>query len=103
MSMDIKNLTQTQARAANEGRNVAENRATPGSDGDAGRRDAGGGDQVTLTDTARRLSDLTLTVSGQPAVDRGRVDEIRLAIQEGRYEVNAERVADRLLQTESLL
>jgi len=103
MSMDIKNLTQAQARAANEGRSVAENRATRGSDGDANRRETSGGDQVTLTDTARRLSDLTQTVSGQPAVDRGRVDEIRLAIQEGRYEVNAERVADRLLQNEALL
>ncbi|MFO8003315.1 flagellar biosynthesis anti-sigma factor FlgM [Thioalkalivibrio sp.] len=103
MSMELKNLTQTQARAANEGRSVAENRPAPGSDGGASRRDTAGGDQVTLTDTARRLSDLTQTVSDQPAVDRGRVDEIRRAIQEGRYEVNAERVADRLLQTEALL
>lgn len=100
--MDIKNVTQAQARNANEGRAVAENAGarSPGAKSD--RQAGAGGDQVTLTDTARRLSDLTQTVNAQPVVDTDRVAEIRAAIQEGRYEVDAGRVAERLLQTERL-
>ena len=101
MSIDIKNLSQAQARVANEGRGIAGNRGA-GSDAPAGRTAQSGGDQVTLTDTARRLSDLTQTVGSQPTVDRARVDEIRTAIQEGRYQVNAEQVSERLLRTEQL-
>jgi negative regulator of flagellin synthesis FlgM len=100
MSMDIKNLTQTQPRTAGEGRSVAENAgvrtggAAPGKDG------GGGGDRVTLTDTARRLSELTSTVSEQPAVDTQRVEQIRQAIQDGSYRVNPERIAERLIEME---
>jgi negative regulator of flagellin synthesis FlgM len=102
MSMDIKNLTQTQPRTAGEGRGVAENTgartggAVPGKDG------GGGGDRVTLTDTARRLSELTSTVSAQPAVDSNRVEQIRQAIQDGSYQVNPERIADRLIAMEKV-
>lgn len=104
MSIDIKNLSQTQPRASGDGRAVSDGRGTRG--GDAGAATATSrstGDQVTLTDTARRLSDLTQTASAQPAVDSQRVSEIRQAIADGSYQVNAERVADKLMQTEDLL
>lgn len=100
MSMDIKNLTQTPPRTTGEGRGVAENTAVRSGVAAPGKDGGGSGDRVTLTDTARRLSDLTRTVSEQPAVDRNRVDEIRQAIQEGRYEVNPQRIADRLIAME---
>jgi negative regulator of flagellin synthesis FlgM len=99
MSIDIKNLTQAQARPASDGR-VAENAGVRGRQEPQGQESGGGGDRVTLTDTARRLSDLASTVSGQPPVDRKRVDEIRAAIQDGSYEVKPERIAERLLTME---
>ncbi|MCG5501214.1 flagellar biosynthesis anti-sigma factor FlgM, partial [Ectothiorhodospira lacustris] len=60
------------------------------------------GDKVTLTETARRLSTLEQDAKAQPAVDQEKVAAIRLAIQEGRYEVNAESVANNILKTEDL-
>ncbi|EHQ52159.1 anti-sigma-28 factor FlgM [Ectothiorhodospira sp. PHS-1] len=101
MSIDIKNLTQTQPRSAGESRGA--------SDVAKGARSGGGtgfsgpvGDKVTLTETARRLSTLEQNVRAQPSVDQEKVEAIRQAIQEGRYEVNAESVANKILKTEDL-
>jgi len=99
MSIDIKNLTQAQARPASDGR-AAENTGLRARQETPGQESGGSGDRVTLTDTARRLSDLTSTVSEPPTVDRQRVDAIRAAIQDGSYEVNPERIAERLLTVE---
>lgn len=103
MSIDIKNLSQTQPRATGDGRTVSDNRGPRGGESQDRPATGAGSDQVTLTDTARRLSDLTQTASAQPAVDAERVSQIRQAIAEGSYQVNAERVADKLLQAEDLL
>lgn len=102
MSIDIKNLSQSQPRGAGDGASVGETRGNRAPQGEA-RPGAGGGDQVTLTDTARRLSDVVRTASAQPAVDKERVEQIRQAIQEGRYEVNSQRIAEKLMNTEDLL
>jgi negative regulator of flagellin synthesis FlgM len=102
MSIDIKNVSQMPPRNPSEGRGVGENRADGDTRGPQGAR-ATGGDQVTLTDTARRLSELTQTVTAQPVVDRSRVDEIRAAIADGSYRVNPEQIAAKLLQTEKEL
>ncbi len=103
MSIDIKNLSQTQARATGDGRAVSDSRGSRGGEAGGSTSSRSNDDQVTLTDTARRLSDLTQTASAQPAVDSQRVAEIRQAIADGSYQVNAERVADKLMQTEDLL
>ncbi|OOG27136.1 flagellar biosynthesis anti-sigma factor FlgM [Thioalkalivibrio denitrificans] len=103
MSIDIKNLSQSQPRATGDGRAVNEHRGARGSEGDSRSGQGVATDQVTLTDTARRLSDVVQTVAAQPVVNKERVEQIRQAIQEGRYEVSAERVAEKLMKTEELL
>ena len=70
--------------------------------GTAGPRSGPAGDRVeigsqTLVAEARRRIDET------PAVDRSRVEALRTAIAEGRYEVRPERIAERLLAMERLL
>ena len=100
MSMDIKNLTQTQPRTAGEGRSVSENTALRTGSTPGGKGSGSGGDRLTLSETATRLSDLTRTVSEQPVVDSKRVEQIRQAIQDGSYQVNPERIADRLIAME---
>jgi negative regulator of flagellin synthesis FlgM len=102
MSIDIKNLSQTQPRGAGEGRGVNDTRGTR-TEGEPRPGQGPGDDHVTLTDTARRLSEVVQTATAQPAVDRNRVEEIRQAIQEGRYEINPERIAEKLMKTEDLL
>ncbi len=53
---------------------------------------------VRITDQARQLAALEQAVQSLPAVNEARVAEIRLAIEEGRYEVAPERIADKLIR-----
>lgn len=57
-------------------------------------------DSVKLTDDARLMQQLQQRLSQAPAVDGRRVAEARLALAEGRYEVDAHSVADKLLRME---
>jgi negative regulator of flagellin synthesis FlgM len=61
-----------------------------------------GGD-VHITDAAAQLATLEKTVSVLPSVDEARVGAIRSAIEEGRYAVSPERVADALMGLEHAL
>ena len=57
-----------------------------------------GGDRVELSPLAAKLQSIEASMSNTPVVDSARVAEIRLAIAEGRFSVNPDMVADRLLQ-----
>lgn len=61
-----------------------------------------GGD-VHITDTATQLATLEKAVSVLPPVDDARVGAIRSAIEEGRYSISPERVADALVGLEHAL
>jgi negative regulator of flagellin synthesis FlgM len=58
---------------------------------------------VHITDTATHLAALEQAVSAQPAVDDARVSAIQSAIEEGRYSISPERVADALVGLEHAL
>jgi negative regulator of flagellin synthesis FlgM len=58
---------------------------------------------VHITDTATHLATLEQAVSVLPAVDEARVGAIRSAIEEGRYAISPERVADALVGIEHAL
>lgn len=60
-------------------------------------------DQVTLSTEARALKRLEAQVAGADSFDGDRVEQIRAAIAEGRYHVDAERLADKFLELENLL
>jgi negative regulator of flagellin synthesis FlgM len=53
---------------------------------------------VHITDQARQLAALEQAVQAAPVVNEARVAEVRTAIEEGRYEVHPERIADKLLR-----
>lgn len=55
---------------------------------------------VQITDSAKQLAALEQTLQGTAPVNDARVNEIRLAIAEGRYEIRADVIADKLLRTE---
>jgi negative regulator of flagellin synthesis FlgM len=58
------------------------------------------GDTVTLTDSARSLQKIEEAVAKAPVVDAAKVDSIKQAVQNGTYQVNAGRVAGKMLQFE---
>jgi negative regulator of flagellin synthesis FlgM len=56
------------------------------------------GSPVHITDQARQLAALEQAVQSTPIVNEARVAAVRSAIEEGRYEVEPERIADRMLR-----
>ena len=59
------------------------------------------GDHVTLTDSARSLQKIEEAVAKAPVVNAAKVASVKQAVQSGSYQVDAGRVADKLLQFES--
>ncbi len=52
---------------------------------------------VQLTDRSNALEKLQKAVSNLPDVDTQKVESLKNAIREGRFEVNAERIADKII------
>lgn len=59
-----------------------------------------GGDSVEFSATAKQLSSLQADLSSLDAVDMGKVDEIRQAISNGSYKIDAQKIAESLLALE---
>ena len=56
------------------------------------------GDQVTLTSSARSLQKLSDAVAQAPVVNAAKVSSIKQALANGTYQVDAGRVADKMIQ-----
>lgn len=61
------------------------------------------GDTVELTSHAKLLERLDKTLATLPAVDDVRVAEIKAAIENGDYEIDADAIADAMLRFERSL
>jgi negative regulator of flagellin synthesis FlgM len=57
-----------------------------------------GDSSVKITDSARQLVALDAAIKELPVVDEAKVAELRNAIENGSYEVDGTRVADKLLK-----
>ena len=60
-------------------------------------------DTVSLSDNAVQLGKVDNVAIAAPVVDAKRVEEIKAAISNGSYEVDTEKVANKLMQFESIL
>ena len=60
-------------------------------------------DDVVLSQEAQSLGRLEDKINALPEVNSERVAEIRQAIAEGRFQINAERIAENLLNQDELL
>ena len=61
------------------------------------------GDAVELTGTATLLKRIEARLAGVPEVDRARVSALRQQIRSGEYEIDADRLAGKLLRLEKEL
>jgi negative regulator of flagellin synthesis FlgM len=82
MAMKIEQSTKL-----NNAQFVKEARATPA------KKTESASDEVELSSVASQLA----ASDSEPAFDAGRVAEIRQAIAEGKFSINAEAIADRLI------
>lgn len=58
-------------------------------------------DTVSLTDTANRLRGLENTLAKLPVVDAQRVEDVQRSLENGTFEFNYDRVAEKFLKFES--
>lgn len=63
---------------------------------------ASGSDKVVLSPQAKAFGKLAANVAKAPEIDNEKVAEIKKAIAEGSFEVNAERIAEKMLSHDSL-
>lgn len=61
---------------------------------------AAGTESVTFTRTAEELLQLETRLRELPGIDQARVDAIRRSIDDGSYQVDAERIVDSLLRSD---
>ena len=55
---------------------------------------------IDVSDTARTLAALENHISTLPVVNESRVDAVRRAVDDGRYHVDPQRVADKMMRFE---
>lgn len=61
------------------------------------------GDTVQLSEAAQTLRDVERRLADTPDVDSARVESIRQQIDDGTYEINPDRIAERILDFDNLL
>ena len=59
-------------------------------------------DTVAISETARQVREARALLDKLPEVDNARVDDLKAQIESGRYEINSEKIAEKMLR-ESLL
>jgi negative regulator of flagellin synthesis FlgM len=57
------------------------------------------GEKLSISDLSTRLNDLEARLSETGEFDTAKVDAIKEAIREGRFKINADVVADRLVES----
>jgi len=75
-------------------------RPAAGSASGAGNDSPGNAADVRLTHAARNLSAIEESLRNAPAVDELRVSAVKQRLQDGSFEVDPQRIADRLLRLE---
>lgn len=60
-------------------------------------------DTVQLTNTAAVLQQAESRLASVPVVDSHKVEAVKSALEKGQYQVNPERVADKMIQLEGML
>lgn len=93
MSQKIDGSLQASAQL----RGVALN-AKPAPVGEARTQAVEAGDSLRLTGEAANLQALQRELSNAPAIDQGRVQAVREALQNGSYRINPEAIASRMLE-----
>lgn len=94
--MKIDNSIKTIPGTAANG--VAAGQPRSGRVGGGSRSSSPAGEKVQLSELSSQLQAVETSLASSGVVDAARVDEIKLAISEGRFKVNSGAVADRLLQ-----
>lgn len=101
MANDISGINSSRSQQTGD-RNVTNNKKESARSADHSAPGASSSrDKVSLTDTAERLKALEHQLAQQPEIDRNRVNDMQDAISSGKYKVDPERVADKMMSFEA--
>ena len=103
MSIDINGLSTPKVQAPTDDSQLKQSAEQQPAKTETGQSSTA--DTISLSDNAVQLGKLdnAAVAISAPVVDTQRVEQIKQAIQNGSYEVNAEKIADKLSQFESIL
>lgn len=101
MSIDINGISPAKVQgpqADNQSKQAVEQQPTQPETGKSSTADT-----VSLSDNAVSLGKIDNTAASAPVIDAQRVEQVKQAISDGSYKVDSEKVADKLMQFESIL
>ncbi|MCP4995490.1 MAG: flagellar biosynthesis anti-sigma factor FlgM [Gammaproteobacteria bacterium] len=100
MSIDINNITGRPVRSSDSRQS---SRVSGGKAGASETTAEGGGDHVSLTDTASQLQQLETQIASLPVVDSATVSDIQRSLATGEFSFEPEDAAENLLEQERAL
>ena len=101
MAIDINGLPPSKVPGSADDAKIKQTVEKPAPQQETGKSSTS--DTVSLSDNAVQLGKLEETLVSTPVVDTQRVEEIRQAIADGSYQADPKKVADKLMQFESIL
>lgn len=103
MNFDINNSLGSVGTKTARGKASSPTPETSSTTATKGTTKAGAKDEVVLSQEAQTLGRLQAKINSSPDVNLDKVDEIKRAIAEGRFEINPERIAENMLNQDDLL
>ncbi|WP_299183699.1 flagellar biosynthesis anti-sigma factor FlgM [uncultured Neptuniibacter sp.] len=97
------NLASNQTANARARTGEQNSAAKSGSSATSAQPPSSKGDTVKLSTAAQTLQNVETKLANTPDVDSERVEQLRQEIESGNYQINAERVASKMLNFESQL
>lgn len=61
------------------------------------------GDSIEITNNAARISKALVSASASPIIDNDRVAAVKQALADGNYSIDAQKIAQKMTQLDSLL
>ncbi len=101
MANDINSINTNRSQQAV--RDIAERVKSEARSNPEQSRESDNSDKVSLTDTASKLKDIERSMGNDGTVNQDRVNEVRNALSRGEYSVDADRVADKMIDFETSL
>ncbi|GLP94998.1 flagellar biosynthesis anti-sigma factor FlgM [Paraferrimonas sedimenticola] len=102
MAIDINRLTPShngKISSASDNKSSAKSSASPAASTSA----ATPSDKVEVSEQAKKLQDIQVSLNAQPEINSAKVAEIKQAIAEGRYHVDPEKLASNIAKLEQQL
>ena len=101
MTIEINNLAPTKSHRSTDDTKLNQSSEQPLAEQESAKSNAR--DTVSLSDNALQLGKIENSVGTPPVMDTQRIEALKQAISNGSYEVDPVKVADKLMQFESML